>query len=89
MGAVPPEKLGTILAHTTDPIDELWVWIVQQPNGIEKIASPEVGQGYYPLVSSSKELAQLRMLGLARTLERETGHTTKLVKFVRAEVVDD
>ena len=89
MDAGPPEKPGAILANTTDPIDELWVWITLQPNGIEKIASPELGYGYYPLISSSKELAQLRMLGLARTVELETGQTIKLVKFVRAEIDDD
>lgn len=70
---------------TDDAIGELWVWVVEQPNGIEKIASPELAGSYYPLVSSSKELAQLRMLGLAQNVTRETGHPTKLVRFVRAE----
>ena len=73
-----------------DSIEELWVWVVEQANGIEKIASPTLAGSYYPLISSSKELAQLRMLGLAQTVTHETGHPTKLVRFVRAEeAIDD
>jgi len=69
-----------------DPINELWAWVITQPNGVEKIANPWVSQGYYPLITSSQELAKIRMLGLAKSVEEETGFPTKLVKFVRAEV---
>jgi|KBSMisStaDraftv2_1062788.scaffolds.fasta_scaffold1267044_3 hypothetical protein len=72
-----------------DPINELWAWVVQQPNGVEKIATPELFHNTYQLVASSRELADLRMRDLAQAVERETGYPTKLVKFVRVEVVDD
>jgi len=68
-----------------DPINELWAWVVQQPNGVEKIATPRLFNYTYPLVTSSKELACLRMSKLAEATERETGYPTKLVKFVRAK----
>jgi hypothetical protein len=71
-----------------DPINELWAWVIQQPNGVEKIAVPQVFGNTYPLVTSSQELARLRMSSLAKAAARETGHPTKLVKFVRAEEVD-
>jgi len=64
-----------------DPINELWAWVITQPNGVEKIANP----WYYPLITSSQELAKIRMLDLAKTVEQETGCPTKLVKFIRAE----
>lgn len=73
------------MTHTDDPINELWAWVLQQPNGVEKIANPWVSHGYYPLITSSQELAKIRMLGLAKDAERETGCPVKLVKFVRAE----
>lgn len=72
----------------TNPITELWAWVTIQPSGYEMIAIPSVFGNTYPLVSSSKELATLRMHSLAKIVERETGYPTKLVKFVRAETVD-
>lgn len=72
-----------------DPINELWAWVVQQPNGVEKIATPALFNYTYPLVTSSQELARVRMSRLAKAAARETGCPTKLVKFVRAEVIDD
>jgi hypothetical protein len=70
-----------------DPVNELYVWVVQQPNGVEKIASPEAFN-HYPLVSSSRDLAVIRMKPLAEGVARETGHPTQLVRFVRVEVID-
>jgi hypothetical protein len=71
-----------------DQIDELYVWVVEQSNGTEMIATPTILRDAYPLVTTSKELAQLRMTKLAEGAARETGCTTKLVKFVRAEVLE-
>lgn len=66
-------------------VTELWAWVIQQPNGVEHIAMPKVFNETYPLVTSSEDLARLRMSNLAKGVARDTGYPTKLVKFVRTE----
>lgn len=75
------------MTRTNHRIEELYVWVVEQRNGTEMIATPTVLRDSYPLVTTSRDLAQLRMSKLAQGVERETGTSTKLVKFVRAEVM--
>ena len=70
---------------TTNTIDEMYVWVLQQDNGVEKIVHPHILGESYPLVSTSKELAELRLAPLAKTVENETGYPTKLVRFVRSK----
>ena len=76
------------MSRTSDSIDELYAWVIEGANGVEMIATPYFYNGYsYPLVSTSEELARIRMLPLAAAEAREAGSAVKLVKFVRAEVV--
>ena len=76
------------MKRTNHKIDELYVWVVEQHNGTEMIATPTILRDAYPLVTTSKELAQLRMNKLAEGAAREIGApTTKLIKFVRVEVM--
>ena len=71
-------------------IDELYVWVVEQRNGTEMIATPTILRDAYPLVTTSRDLAELRMSLLAEGAAREAGcATTRLVKFVRAEVLNE
>lgn len=70
------------------PIDEVFAWIIDDERGGEAIPAAQLGDLVFPLIGADRARAE-SYRGFAIAVRNQTGKRCRLVRFTKAEVVDE